>query len=289
MKRIALILAALMLLASASAETRRAEIWLEGMPEPATETLYRSGLGFSFWYDEARLAVEETEDRVRVRPVGATGADIRLEILPSGTVGELPWKYLELNAPADAAYEEDLSETGLEIHGFEKAAADGLEGFYALEGTADFLAARTLWPREAAEGYGARLLRTLWSAALNAETPVRAIWAEELAEDAERDFYEVPGDGEKNGVALIAVEPVADFRLTSLSLEDVDEEGRPDFAERTLYAQEALTPGRPLAARLAFVGDLPEYGFICRDAAGAERRFALEISGRDGSLQLVEY
>ena len=60
MKRLLLtfMIAALMI-SLARAETRQSVIYLEGEPEPITETLYETAKGFSFWYDADMLTVDD--------------------------------------------------------------------------------------------------------------------------------------------------------------------------------------------------------------------------------------
>lgn len=50
-----------------------------------------------------------------------------------------------------------------------------------------------------------------------------------------------------------------------------------------------LSPARPLVADVVFYGDMTTYGISFTDAYGAERRFAISMSGMDGSLTASEY
>ncbi len=49
-----------------------------------------------------------------------------------------------------------------------------------------------------------------------------------------------------------------------------------------------MTPDTPIAVQLIFPGDLPAYGISYEDQHGILRRFAMEVSGEDGSLLLRE-
>ena len=61
MKRMILpCLIVMMLVCAACAETRHGVVYLEGEPEPVTETLYETPWGFSFWYDAETFEVIET-------------------------------------------------------------------------------------------------------------------------------------------------------------------------------------------------------------------------------------
>ena len=62
MKRLMIALMMIALLASAAfAETREGVIYLEGEPEPITETLYETPWGFSFWYDAETFTVNDSQ------------------------------------------------------------------------------------------------------------------------------------------------------------------------------------------------------------------------------------
>ncbi len=56
-----------------------------------------------------------------------------------------------------------------------------------------------------------------------------------------------------------------------------------------LYTIEEIDPDRPFLAQVVFWGDMTTYGISFTDADGAERHFALSISGKDGSLVCQEY
>ena len=97
-------------------------------------------------------------------------------------------------------------------------------------------------------------------------------------------------DGGEYAVQLVcaASGPVTDFRVLSLVMTDFRDDG-PVFAETELYRQETLTPGCPLAVTLTFAGDLPNNGISYVDDTGETLRFALSMSGEDGSLLLEAY
>ena len=76
--------------------------------------------------------------------------------------------------------------------------------------------------------------------------------------------------------------------MLALILEDADEQGTLTFAAQELYVQDVLAPERPLVVNMTFYGAIPNYGISYVDAGGTERRFAVEVSGEDGSLLLLE-
>ncbi len=112
--------------------------------------------------------------------------------------------------------------------------------------------------------------------------PVRVDWAE-----ATDRALVVDADGEY--VTIMADAPVSDVALLALALTDCDEDGNAAFDETVVRAQDALHPDAPLVVRIAFPGDTPSYGLRFTDAYGEVRRFAIGISGMDGTLVLEEY
>ena len=56
-----------------------------------------------------------------------------------------------------------------------------------------------------------------------------------------------------------------------------------------LYTMDEIDPDRPFLAQVVFWGDMTTYGINFTDADGAERHFAVSISGKDGSLVCQEY
>lgn len=105
MKRgIITLLAVLFLAFPAQARTREAVYTAEGEEETVVETLYRSSLGFSFWYDADLFRVDETmsEDGLSLIVFPKSGdLPVYLEIMLPESQGVLPWKYLELNSEPD--------------------------------------------------------------------------------------------------------------------------------------------------------------------------------------------
>ena len=56
-----------------------------------------------------------------------------------------------------------------------------------------------------------------------------------------------------------------------------------------LYTVDELDPDHAFLAQVVFWGDMTAYGISFTDADGAERHYAVSISGRDGSLVCAEY
>ena len=88
---------------------------------------------------------------------------------------------------------------------------------------------------------------------------------------------------------------VTDFTLLDLFAEDFTETGAVIFSATPVELDEerdslpsVMTPDTPVAVQLTFPGDLPAYGISYVDAGGDLRRFAIEVSGDDGSVLLEE-
>lgn len=88
---------------------------------------------------------------------------------------------------------------------------------------------------------------------------------------------------------------VTDFTLLDLFAEDFTETGAVIFSATPVELDgergslpSVMTPDTPVAVQLIFPGDLPAYGISYVDAKGSLRRFAIAVSGYDGSLLLEE-
>lgn len=88
---------------------------------------------------------------------------------------------------------------------------------------------------------------------------------------------------------------VTDFTLLALFAEDFTENGAVIFSATPVELDgergslpSVMTPDTPVAVQLIFPGDLPAYGISYVDAKGSLRRFAIAVSGCDGSLLLEE-
>ena len=78
--------------------------------------------------------------------------------------------------------------------------------------------------------------------------------------------------------------PVRELQIRRLT--PTTEEGELRFREEELYGLEELRAEKPLLLTLTFPGDLPTNGLRYVDADGTPRRFAIGLSGEDGSPML---
>ena len=112
-----------------------------------------------------------------------------------------------------------------------------------------------------------------------------------------RDDYPI-GDGEYDSFdASVAENPVeivfftetelVGFRVLSIRITGYGDYGT-EYTYENLHVQAALTPDRPLAVTLNFLGDTPNNGIAFEDPNGVTHFCSVDLSGRDGSLVISE-
>jgi len=122
------------------------------------------------------------------------------------------------------------------------------------------------------------------------EIPVKAQWGEDAL--PELDAYDefVASSAEPQAqVVFTADRELSRFSVLAIAIDTAAGDNVPVFTEQVLHTQETLTPDRPLVVTMTFYGDLPNNGISFVDESGMERRFAVSVSGRDGSLELTPY
>lgn len=116
------------------------------------------------------------------------------------------------------------------------------------------------------------------------EPQIRVEWADEAVLTADHDECDIFEPSEEQAkVSFTSDTPVKDFVILELTLTDCSDEGVMTF-DAYPAASPDITPEKPLVIGFTFMGDIPGYGFQYEDADGNIRRFAMEISGEDGSL-----
>lgn len=112
----------------------------------------------------------------------------------------------------------------------------------------------------------------------------------EWTEDAVSHWDTAPAEAEDGaaGIRIRTDAAVTEVRLAALTTE-IDGDGTASYTlGETLYAAASLTPEGELVAETAFMGMLPDRCLCYRDTDGTERCFALAISGKDGSLMMMD-
>ena len=103
------------------------------------------------------------------------------------------------------------------------------------------------------------------------------------------DFYSVEQSEYSTMIVFTTDGVLQDLKLLSLFMNDVDEEGNPEYSIDEIYSYGTLESYRPLMVELTFYGDMPSYGVSYTDENGETRFFAVSVSGYDGSLELLEF
>lgn len=101
--------------------------------------------------------------------------------------------------------------------------------------------------------------------------------------------FDVTGEESQVRVLFTASAAVTDFKVLSLTCEDIDENGNISFSVQERYSQPEFTPDCPLIVGMEFFGSIPNNGISYVDTDGVEKRFAVDMSGEDGSLYLWEF
>lgn len=120
------------------------------------------------------------------------------------------------------------------------------------------------------------------------EPQIRVEWADEAVLTSDHDEYDIFEPSEEQAkVVFTSDSPVNELVILELTLTDCSDEGVMTFIAYPAGSPD-ITPGKPLVIGFTFAGDIPGYGFQYEDADGNIRRFAIEISGEDGSLVVRE-
>lgn len=128
-----------------------------------------------------------------------------------------------------------------------------------------------------------------WDEADTAENePVTAEFANQalLGKKGAYDEFIADDSEYRQEVAFTANSKVTNFRVLSLRMGDVNEDGRVLFSAKELYSQKELTPEKPLVVTMSFPGDTPSMGISYVDSAGKEYVYSVSLSGLDGSVLL---
>jgi len=118
---------------------------------------------------------------------------------------------------------------------------------------------------------------------------IKPIWAKELPADRNGEAIVLDTSEPQVRIALVATRPVHDLTLLGLEFEDISDEGKLSFKTQVLHTYAELKPEHPLIIVMTFYGSIPSYGFSYCDTDGTVQHFAIQESGKDGSLELVEF
>lgn len=123
----------------------------------------------------------------------------------------------------------------------------------------------------------------------NGESQISVEWAED-ALDRYETYHEFTADSSEAQVRVLfsTNNKVEDFKVISVMFNDTDESGRIKVDKEEIYSLDTLEPEKPLVVTLTFFGDLPSYGISYVDNKGNTRIYYLGMSGKDGSLMLID-
>lgn len=122
------------------------------------------------------------------------------------------------------------------------------------------------------------------------ESCVHAQWAEEVLTDLSDYEQFILGMEEELPLVYFSTEQtIEDFKILSLFLESIDDDGNARFAVEETYNHGTMTPEEPLLARMELMGTIPNNGISYVDSSGSTRYFSVNVSGYDGSLLLTEF
>jgi len=89
-------------------------------------------------------------------------------------------------------------------------------------------------------------------------------------------------------VVFTAKSAVRNFKLISLTVKDISEDGNVSYSFDDLYVYGDLTADKGLAVTMNLPEIIPFYGISYTDGVGNTRVFSINLSGFDGSLYLTE-
>ena len=118
------------------------------------------------------------------------------------------------------------------------------------------------------------------------EPTLAPIYADYAAESF--NAYHAYWSDETDYITAIGFTPAEKLTNVRFGLLDWFETESWQMAEE-LYTMDEIDPDHAFLAQVVFWGDMTTYGISFTDADGAERHFAVSISGKDGSLVCQEY
>ena len=118
------------------------------------------------------------------------------------------------------------------------------------------------------------------------EPALAPIYADYAAESF--NAYHAYWSDETDYITSIGFTPAEKLTNVRFGLLDWFETESWQMAEE-LYTMDEIDPDHAFLAQVVFWGDMTTYGISFTDADGAERHYAVSISGKDGSLICQEY
>jgi hypothetical protein len=120
--------------------------------------------------------------------------------------------------------------------------------------------------------------------------PITVAYLKDANVDKDKmDSAVVYDDTYSQEIVIMSKENLSNFRIISLVMKDLSEDGKPTFEYEVLYRSDFFDKDKTLSATFSFYGDTPNAGIAYNDATlGTEKIYALYQSGKDGSLCLQD-
>ena len=243
---------------------------VDGKPELVFEGWYRSSyvyMGDGYFYYYGSNSASESGQGVFYLTKNGTGLECE--------------SFLFTGLNSDGDLEVYRNETGSWNPAESEKSDMTAEEFWALDTPGDPL---PLTPFSGTDGAGAKESRV----------PVSVRYLTE-AGDVDCDWVTLYDGPDSCCILFTTDSRVTDFTLLDLFVEDFTQTGAFIFSATPVELDEerdslpsVMTPDTPVAVQLIFPGDLPAYGISYVDAGGDLRRFAIDVSGYDGSVLLEE-
>ena len=125
--------------------------------------------------------------------------------------------------------------------------------------------------------------------AFAAPATVSLVWAADWEDDIANLASCTVTEDPQTAFVICPDQTVTDFEIISLYDPEINEVGQIKFSYTTAYSHGVLMPEAPLLVRTTFYGDMPNIGIRYTDADGTSKMYAVDISGMNGSLYLMEF
>ena len=120
-----------------------------------------------------------------------------------------------------------------------------------------------------------------------AENPMlQAVYGSDYSGKCDR--YSVEEGDYAVDVVFLTDGAVRDFKVISLTVTDVSDDGDVSFAYDDLYLYGELKPDKGFSVKMSLPETIPFYGISYTDGMGNTRIFSVNLSGFDGSVYLAE-
>lgn len=122
----------------------------------------------------------------------------------------------------------------------------------------------------------------------NAVADIEGQWERDVKQLGPHDVFVAGESDPKVGVVFSVNNPIKNFKVLSLHFKDFKND-KPVFLVNELYTKEVFRPDRQLLVKFTFFGSIPNNGISYTDPKGKARYYAVSQSGKDGSLEFIEF